>query len=282
MFYKRDKKGSGINAKVSAQYDIMHKQNKNWMDQSGKESAFTAYNATRHIASKAVSSSKNNNVFEKKNNFTKTVKATSNEINNNLKETKDTFKGSFKMLKDSLKDTVKTGKIYSKEREDEASKKGMKGFGLDLDEMSFEDFDFGEDEEGEDIFGAQSDEDSSEDKEPKKKKTRRKLIKNETNLINKSGLTPREAEILSNSVVSATNSIIKINMAGFMKIADTYNYMNNTAAGAHSSIIENFNRVSNTMDDILRKKILTTVGNSRNVSSLSDLTSLQLKALQDS
>ena len=274
MFYKRDKKGSGINAKVSAQYDMIHKQNKNWMDQSGKESAFTAYNATRHIASKAVSSSKNNNVFEKKNNFTKTVKATSNEINNNLKETKDTFKGSFKMLKDSLKDTVKTGKIYSKEREDEASKKGMKGFGLDLDEMSFEDFDFGEDEEGEDIFGAQSDEDSSEDKEPKKKKTRRKLIKNETNLINKSGLTPREAEILSNSVVSATNSIIKINMAGFMKIADTYNYMNNTAAGAHSSIIENFNRVSNTMDDILRKKILTTVSNSRNVSSLSDLTKI--------
>ena len=178
------------------------------------------------------------------------------------------------MLKDSLKDTVKTGKIYSKEREDEASKKGMKGFGLDLDEMSFEDFDFGEDEEGEDIFGARSDEDFSEDKEPKKKKTRRKLIKNETNLINKSGLTPREAEILSNSVVSATNSIIKINMAGFMKIADTYNYMNNTAAGAHSSIIENFNRVSNTMDEILRKKILTTVSNSRNVSSLSDLTKI--------
>lgn len=272
MFYKRDK-GTTKNARLSPQYEATHNRNKNWMNQSGKDSTFTAYNNMRHSIGKAVSPSGNSSNFSKINDFKTSVRDSKKEISGNLKETKELFSGSFKMLKSSLKDTVKTGKIYSKEREEEASKKGMKAFGFDMDEMNFEDFDFGD--EDEELFDTSPDdynEDMEQDELPKKK--RNKLIKNETNVINKSGLTPREAEIISSSIVTSANSIIKVNMAGFMKISDTYNYMNSVSSDAYSNILDSFGKLSNTLSEVLQKKTITTVGGSKNLTSLSDLTKI--------
>lgn len=271
MFYKRDK-GTNKNARLSSQYEATHNRNKNWMNQSGKDSAFTAYNSIRHSIGKSVSSSGNSSNFSKINDFKTSVRDSKKEISGNLKETKELFSGSFKMLKSSLKDTVKTGKIYSKEREEEASKKGMKAFGFDMDEMNFEDFDFGDDEEVFDTSPDDYSEDMEQDELPKKK--RNKLIKNETNVINKSGLTPREAEIISSSIVTSANSIIKVNMAGFMKISDTYNYMNTVSSDAYSNILDSFGKLSNTLSEVLQKKTITTVSGSKSLTSLSDLTKI--------
>lgn len=168
MFYKRDK-GTNKNARLSSQYEATHNRNKNWMNQSGKDSAFTAYNSIRHSIGKSVSSSGNSSNFSKINDFKTSVRDSKKEISGNLKETKELFSGSFKMLKSSLKDTVKTGKIYSKEREEEASKKGMKAFGFDMDEMNFEDFDFGDEEEVFDTSPDDYSEDIEQDELPKKK-----------------------------------------------------------------------------------------------------------------
>lgn len=271
MFYKRDK-GTNKNARLSSQYEATHNRNKNWMNQSGKDSAFTAYNSIRHSIGKSVSSSGNSSNFSKINDFKTSVRDSKKEISGNLKETKELFSGSFRMLKSSLKDTVKTGKIYSKEREEEASKKGMKAFGFDMDEMNFEDFDFGDDEEVFDTSPDDYSEDMEQDELPKKK--RNKLIKNETNVINKSGLTPREAEIISSSIVTSANSIIKVNMAGFMKISDTYNYMNTVSSDAYSNILDSFGKLSNTLSEVLQKKTITTVSGSKSLTSLSDLTKI--------
>lgn len=271
MFYKRNK-GTNKNARLSSQYEATHNRNKNWMNQSGKDSTFTAYNNIRHSIGKSVSSSGNSSNFSKINDFKTSVRDSKKEISGNLKETKELFSGSFKMLKSSLKDTVKTGKIYSKEREEEASKKGMKAFGFDMDEMNFEDFDFGDDEEVFDTSPDDYSEDMEQDELPKKK--RNKLIKNETNVINKSGLTPREAEIISSSIVTSANSIIKVNMAGFMKISDTYNYMNTVSSDAYSNILDSFGKLSNTLSEVLQKKTITTVSGSKSLTSLSDLTKI--------
>ena len=159
MFYKRDK-GSDKNAKLSSQYESMHSRNSNWMTQSGKDSAFTAYNSTRHQSQQVASSGRSShNVFSKVNDSKTSIGKNKKEIGKNLKDTKDTFSGSFKMLKSSLKDSVKTGKLYSKEREEEASSKGMKSLGMDMSEMSFEDFDFDGDDGDGDLFSSDDSDD---------------------------------------------------------------------------------------------------------------------------
>ena len=275
MFYKRDK-GSDKNAKLSSQYESLHSRNGNWMTQSGRDSAFTAYNSTRHQSQQVASSGRSsNNVFSKVNDFKTSIGKNKKEIGKNLKDTKDTFSGSFKMLKSSLKDSVKTGKLYSKEREEEASSKGMKSLGMDMSEMSFEDFDFDGDDGDGDLFSSDdSDDEGFDDEEEEIRPRRNKLIKNQTNVINKGGMTAREAEMISTSVMSATNSIIKVNMAGFMKISDTYQYMNSTSSDAFSSILDSFGTLSNTLEDIINKKVVTTVHGSKTASSLSDLTKI--------
>ena len=174
------------------------------------------------------------NTFVKINDFKTSINDARSEIRSNINATKDSFTGSFKMLKDSLRDSIKTGKLYSKEREEEASRQGMKSFGLDMDVFDvINDFDFGEDDMSDDIFTI---EDGSEETEEKPKK-RKRIINNTTNFINKSGLSMKEAEILSTSVVSATNSIIKVNMTGFLKISDTYKYMNEVSNQGYSNIV---------------------------------------------
>ena len=275
MFYKRDK-GSDKNAKLSSQYESLHSRNSNWMTQSGRDSEFTAYNSTRQQSQQVASSGRSsNNVFSKVNDFKTSIGKNKKEIGKNLKDTKDTFSGSFKMLKSSLKDSVKTGKLYSKEREEEASSKGMKSLGMDMSEMSFEDFDFDGDDGDGDLFSSDdSDDEGFDDEEDEIRPRRNKLIKNQTNVINKGGMTAREAEMISTSVMSATNSIIKVNMAGFMKISDTYQYMNSTSSDAFSSILDSFGTLSNTLEDIINKKVVTTVHGSKTASSLSDLTKI--------
>ena len=274
MFYKREKSNKNSNAKLSKRYETIHARNRSWMDQAGKQESFTAYNSIKHKAVRVAHSKSgrgSDNTFVKINDFKTSINDAKSEIRSNINATKDSFTGSFKMLKDSLRDSIKTGRLYSKEREEEASRQGMKSFGLDMDVFDvINDFDFGEDDMSDDIFTI---EDGSEETEEKPKK-RKRIINNTTNFINKSGLSMKEAEILSTSVVSATNSIIKVNMAGFLKISDTYKYMNEVSNQGYSNIVSQLGSLSNTIDDILNKKAITTVHGSKSMTSLSDLTKI--------
>ena len=269
FFNRSDNKGNRSKADSSfARYSQVEGSSASSMKKMGIGDKFRAYSASSSISP---------NIRDEMS----SVGSDISKIRKTIRDSRDQIKSSTgelsSLAKDSLKDSIKTGRFSTEERDTRAANiasSAMDGGKIDTSDYEFDDDDFGDLDIGDfqlddDLLPSDSEEKSEiESKKIDKKNIR--IFKN-TNLIDNSGIKASEIVTISSTIENSVTNLIRINSSGFSSVAESISYSSSLSSSAFEPIIASLHGTLDDMQTILNNEIQESEMTSRKGTTLTDM-----------